>query len=202
MEKKVFLRLKGRFALGNKKFLSGGFVFAEFAIALPLLILLGFGLATVGAKIFELGKNQLADYVLEEEVHDVLSRIIYDARAAKIIVAVKDSSTLIFTYRTINEITKNGGTEIGDVIADKEEPRVYILSNEKIYYERGVIPRNPITGDNYFGLTEVETFDFYPDENYKNVLHVTLELKSVITDHKIKMSTAIFAPGCEELKTS
>ena len=198
MEKKVFLRLKGRFALGNKKFLSGGFVFAEFAIALPLLILLGFGLATVGAKIFYLGKVQLADYVLEEEVHDVLSRIIYDARAAKIIVAVKDSSTLIFTYRTINEITKNGGTEIGDVIADKEEPRVYILSNEKIYYERqSQITRNPITGNNYFGKTKVIEFKF--DKPAEKVLHVTLELESEETHHKIKISTAVYVPGCEKI---
>ena len=49
------------------KIRSGGFALIEFAIALPLLILLTYGLATVGGKIFYLGRIQLADYVLEEE---------------------------------------------------------------------------------------------------------------------------------------
>ena len=191
--------------LFNKKFFCGGFASAQFAIALPLLIFLGFGLASVGAKIFELGKNQLADYVLEEEVHDVLSRIIYDARAAKIIEAYKDSSELKFIYRTINEIKKN--KKEGDVINVKsgsyDETRVYLVSNGKIHYKRQTDnATNPMTGDNYFGETEVTDFKFYSDDEFKNVLHVSLELKSKITGRKIKMSTAIFAPGCEELKTS
>ena len=112
---------------------SGGVGFAEVAIALPLLILLLYGLATVGIKIFYVGKIQLADYVLEEEVHDVLSRLIYDARAAKFVDLNNEVNQIIFTYRTINEIqtkvagTSNYGTLVGDVIADKEENRVYKL---------------------------------------------------------------------------
>ena len=172
-------------------------MFAEFAIALPLLILLGWGLASVGVKIFELGKNQLADYVLEEEVHDVLSRLIYDARAAKIIKKENDI-TLIFTYRTVNEIrAKDGNLAIGDVIADKEEHRIYMVAGKKIHYKRSTeYAAHPITGNNYFGETEVETFDFEFDATTK-ILHVTLELKSKVTDHKIKMSTAVYASGCE-----
>ena len=176
---------------------SRGFVFLEFAIALPLLILLIYGLAMVGIKIFYLGKIQLADYVLEEEVHDVLSRIIYDARAAKNVEAVNGAPTLTFTYRTINEIkAENGGVNLGDVIADKEEARVYVVGNSKIYYERqSEILVNPITGDNYFGETRVTEFKF--EKLAKNVLHITLEMKSEISKHKIKISTAIYMPGCE-----
>lgn len=183
-------------------------MFAEFAIALPLLILLGWGLATVGTKIFELGKIQLADYVLEEEVHEVLSRIIYDARAAKKITAVKNSSTLNFTYRTINEIKKNGGTELGDVIADKEEYRVYVRKNDKIYYQRQAnTTPSPITGNNYFGETKVTQFDFEFDKE-KKILYVTLEMELIEsfnridnedTPHKIKISTAVYMPGCEKI---
>lgn len=169
---------------------------AEFAIALPLLILLGWGLATVGTKIFYLGKIQLADYVLEEEVHDVLSRLIYDARAAKNVTAVEGSPTLIFTYRTIKEVRTNGGIAKRDVIADREEPRVYMLNDSKIYYERQNIPVNPITGDNYFGLTRVTQFKF--NKPAKNVLRVTLEMESEISHHKIKISTAVYMPGCED----
>ena len=191
----------------NKKFRSGGFVFAEFAIALPLLILLGWGLATVGMKIFYLGKIQLADYVLEEEVHDVLSRVIYDARAAKTLLAEKEVPTLTFTYRTINEVqvkvnSSTSGTAKGDVIADKEEKRLYILAGgageegSKINYKRvDEYLANPITGDNYFGETRVTQFDF--DKPVEKVLHVTLEMQSEVTGHKIKMSTAVYMPGCE-----
>ncbi|MBR0260418.1 MAG: hypothetical protein IJQ85_01355 [Selenomonadaceae bacterium] len=187
----------------RKKNHSGGFVFAEFAIALPLLILLGWGLATVGLKIFYLGKIQLADYVLEEEVHDVLSRIIYDARAAKNVKAVNGAPTLTFTYRTINEIkASDGALEVGDVIADKEEHRVYILvgglkkKGSKINYKRvEEVLANPITGDNYFGETRVTQFEF--EKIGEKVLHITLEMQSEVSSHKIKISTAVYMPGCE-----
>ena len=188
---------------------SGGFVFAEFAIALPLLILLLYGLATVGIKIFYLGKIQLADYVLEEEVHDVLSRLIYDARAAKSVEAVNDLRTLSFTYGTINEIQTKGagtgdyGTAHGDVIADKDENRVYLVAGtvgeagSKINYKRQLSEdaSNPITGDNYFGETRVTEFKF--QQLADNVLRVTLEMQSEVSGHKIKISTAVFVPGCE-----
>jgi len=194
--------------LFRKKLNSGGFVFAEFAIALPLLILLFYGLATVGLKIFYLGKIQLADYVLEEEVHDVLSRMIYDARAAKS-VDLSNSLAPTFVYRTINEIktklgTNNYGTAVGDVIADKEEPRVYMLVGElgkegsKIDYKRQTgNATNPITGDNYFGETRVIEFKCSLDKNFKNVLHITLEMQSEVSGHKIKISTAVYMPGCD-----
>ncbi len=195
MSAKILLNWKGRFELFRKN--SGGFVFAEFAIALPLLILLGWGLATVSLKLFDVGKNQLADYVLEEEVHEVLSRIIYDARAAKKVTAENDAPTLIFTYRTIKEVIPLGGGIVkGDVIADCEENRVYMLVNDKIHYKRQTTdPVNPITGNNYFGETRVTEFEF--SKPAENVLHVTLELESEITHHKIKISTAIYMPGCK-----
>ena len=205
----------------NKKFRSGGFVFAEFAIALPLLILLGFGMFFVSTKIFELGKTQLADYVLEEEAHDVLSRLMYDARAAKKVevIGVEGSSTLKFTYRTINEILKsNGGIEVGDVIADKEEKRVYYRAKPeedygdetkpyKIYYQRETAKSSPITGENYFGLTNVREFKFKADKE-KKILYVTLEMEhaddshkaeSEDNSHRIKISTAVYMPSCEKI---
>lgn len=181
----------------NKKFSGGGFVFAEFAIALPLLILLGWGLATVGMKIFYLGKIQLADYVLEEEVHDVLSRLVYDARVAKSLEAVNGAPLLTFTYRTIKESNATDG-----VILSSSEERVYVLAGglgkegSKINYKRiEEYLGNPITGDNYFGQTRVTKFEFKKFDD--KVLHVTLEMQSEVTGHKIKMSTAVYMPGCE-----
>lgn len=187
----------------RKKLNSGGFVFAEFAIALPLLILLLYGLATVGLQIFYLGKIQLADYVLEEEVHDVLSRLIYDARAAKKVVADNELRQVTFTYRTINEKKlAGGGIAAGDVIADKEEVRAYLVAGEfkeagsNIQYKhqaKGLL--NPMTGGNYFGETRVTQFEF--KRLAENVLRVTLEMQSEVSEHKIKISTAVYLPGCE-----
>ena len=195
----------------NKR--SGGFVFAEFAIALPLLILLLYGLATVGVKIFYLGKIQLADYVLEEEVHDVLSRLIYDARAAQSVKAFNDLKEITFTHRTINEIkTKTPGensygTANGDVIADKVNERVYLIhgtigkEGSVINYKRQTKgPFNPITGRNYFGETRITQFEF--DRSADKVLRVTLEMQSEETQHKIKISTAVYMPGCESFSVS
>ena len=188
------------------KIRSGGFVFVEFAIALPLLILLMYGLTIVGLKIFDVGKDQLADYVLEEEVHDVLSRMIYDARAARSVKIENSVSTVTFTYDTIKEvIVSSGGRENGDVIANREEPRVYKLigtlkqEGSKIDYKRQVEgDKNPITGDNYFGKTRIMQFKF--KKIAENVLHVTLEMQSEVTGHKIKISTAVYMPSCKEFK--
>lgn len=185
---------------------SGGFALIEFAIALPLLILLMYGLATVGREIFYLGRIQLADYVLEEEVHDVLSRLIYDARAAKTVDVRNYNGTLTFTYRTINEPKKtNGYIAVGDVINDKENNRVYILkgklgeADSKINYKRiEEYMGNPITGDNYFGATRVIQFAF--DKPADNVLRITLEMQSEVSGHKIKISTAIYMSGCESFE--
>ena len=148
-------------------------------------------------KIFYFGKIQLADYVLEEEVHDVLSRLVYDARVAKTLLAENGVPTLTFTYRTIKESNATDG-----VILASSEQRVYILygglgkEGSKINYKRQEgYPVNPMTGDNYFGRTRVIQFKF--DKPAENVLHVTLEMQSEISGHKIKMSTAVYVPGCE-----
>ena len=89
------------------------------------------------------------------------------------------------------------GTESGDVIADKEEKRVYWRDNDKIYYQRQTEEHpSPITGDNYFGRTAVENFYFKFDKGAK-ILYVTLEMKSLDSPHKIKIDTAVFVSGYE-----
>ena len=176
----------------------------EFAIALPLLILLAYGMATVGVKFFEIGRNQLADYVLEEEVHDVMSRLIYDARAAKKAYAHNygKERSVEFRYRMVYK-DENGNFN------DQEESRVFIVTglkelNSKMNYKRKISGNepltNPMTGKNYFGETRITDFEF--SDPAPNVLRVTLEMQSEVTKHKMRLTTAIYMPGCEIFKVS
>lgn len=200
----------------RQKIRSGGFVYVELAIALPLLILLIYGLSSVAIKIFYLGKVQMADYVLEEEVHDVLSRLIYDARAAHSIDISSNKRRVEFVYPIVVESSysdaaiayrdeRNSGTDE----TEKVTTRVYLISGNlgaegsNINYKRkSGGGGNPITGGNYFGNTRVTALEFSQatdknsGEKIPKVLHVTLELQSEDTKHKIKINTAIYMPGC------
>lgn len=178
---------------------SGGFALVEFAIALPLLILLGWGLATVSLKIFQLGRDQVADYVLETEAQYVLERLTRHARAARAVEVQKlaaDIDQIKFVYHVAENDSANQIFNVNDVW----QTRYFIPGGEggiytKLYAERqNKISGNPITGVNSFGDTKVNKFKFA--ELNDNVLHITLEMESVNTGRKIKICTAIFMPGC------
>lgn len=167
----------------------------EFAIALPLLIFLAYGLALVGAKIFWLGKTQLADYVLEAEAQYVMERITHQARAAKEVAV--NSGMIKFVYHTADDDRENNVTNVADV----QETQYFILRKEAGVYVTLDAKRkndgtltNPITGGNYFGDTQINSLKFHELEN--NVLHIALEMESRVTGHKIKLSTAVFMSGC------
>ena len=163
-------------------------MFVEFAIALPLLILLMCGLAAVGLQTFKLGKDQLADYVLEAEARYVMERITQDARVAKEIYVDNDSD------------------EIKIIFYDTTEPQFYYPYKAKerpskdLYSQRQnkTYPRSPITGNNFFGDTKINSLQF--SELNENVLRIEFEMQSLVTRHKIKIATAVFVPGCEKLE--
>ena len=192
-------------ALFHKKN-SGGFVFAEFAIALPLLIFLMYGLATVSLKIFQLGRNQLADYVLEEEAQRVMERIVQEARVAKEVVIV-DDNTIKFVYHTITDRIENTYAEDYTAIltlVDVLETQYFITyaregrSTPNLYAQRQnkIPPTNPITGENFFGDTKINSLKCERNEE-KKILHISLEMESLVTGRKIKLNTAVFMPNFE-----
>lgn len=178
-------------------------------MALPLLILLGYGLATVSVKIFELGKNQLADYVLETEAQYVMERITHQARVAKEVKVDNDRNSIMFIYHTVND--RSYGTEIFThdgysvfAVYDVLERQYFIprMNSDGTFYENLNAKRtddgnliNPITGGNFFGDTKIISLQF--KELNQNVLHVTLEMESRITERKIKLNTAVFMPNCD-----
>ena len=196
----------------QNNFRSGGFVFAEFAIALPLLIFIVYGLATVSLKIFQLGKTQIADYVLESEAQYLMERVTQEARVAKEITSItpltEDFDTIEFLYHT-------GGTDDKSnvSIADIWETRIFVphvkdLGDGLSYYaninakHQREMEGNPITGSipadgtNFlpFGDTKINRFKLDKDGK---ILHVSLEMESLDTGKKIRLNTAVFMPACE-----
>ena len=177
--------------------LQSGFVFAELAIALPLIILLIYGLASVSMKIFEVSKNQVADYVLEEEAHYLLQRITHQARAAKEVTAQNGSNSVKFVYHTAYDL----GTSM--TVDNVWETQWYLAHTKTdsqaitLYAKRNDdgIFLNPITGANSFGETTLVNLKF--SELNENVLHITLELESLDTGRRLKLSTAVYMPACE-----
>lgn len=181
---------------------DGGFVLVEFAIALPLLILLSWGLLTVSLEIFQLGKSQLADYVLESEAQYVMERITHQARTAKTVNienVYTDIDQIEFVYHTVNDHPTDKIRNVADVwetqifIPNMKE-RVCVNINAK-RQEYGSLS-NPITGGNNFGDTKVNILK-YDLNTARKILHVTLEMESLVTSHTIKINTAVFIPGLE-----
>ena len=159
----------------------------EFAIALPLLILVFYGLGNVAVKIFALGRIQLADYVLEDEARYVMQRITASARAAKNIECDNDSNLIKIIFH------------------DEEEPRFFLRykadgrPNYDLYtvHKNDTYPRNPITGNNSFGDTTINYLHSEVD-TAKKILRIEFELQSLVDNHKIKITTAIYVPGLEK----
>lgn len=184
---------------------GGGFVVAEFAIALPLLILLMYSLATVSVKIFSLGKGQLADYVLEAEAQYVMERITNIARTAREVEVLSGDKVKFVYYvvkdKNFSEVTTLNGYRVF-INNDVLETQYFMLytksgrSAPNLYAKRQNDGRynNPMTGDNYFGDTKVNYLKCDVDEA-KKILHVSLEMESLVTERKIKLNTAVYMPS-------
>ena len=178
---------------------------AEFAIALPLLILLMYSLATVSVKIFSLGKGQLADYVLEAEAQYVMERITNIARTARE-VEVLSGGKVKFVYHVVKDKNFSESTTLNGyrvfINNDVLETQYFMLytksgrSAPNLYAKRQNDGRynNPMTGDNYFGDTKVNYLKCDVDEA-KKILHVSLEMESLVTERKIKLNTAVYMPS-------
>ena len=173
----------------------------EFAIALPLLVLVLYSLAMVSLNIFRLGKNQLADYVLETEAQYAMERITDVARRAKEVEINNYTNKFKFVYRSF-EYTDYKENSLF-INRDVWETRYFIPHRKNggnyvnLYTERQEnIYTNPITGENYFGDTQLISLKF--SKLNENVLRIELEMASIVTRHKIKIATAVFIPGLDK----
>lgn len=176
-----------------------GFVLIEFVIALPLIIMLLYGLVQTTMTVFSTAKSQAADYVLEVEAQDVLTRITNEARTAfyvkrEITYSGQEIDTLVIKYHSIKD-------ENSSDVVDIAERRVYKVSkshklNAKRTNDSSFL--NPITGGNFFSDTII-TFLKYKKLD-ERVLHIELEMESLATNKRIRLSTAVFMPACEEME--
>ena len=194
---------------------QNGFVLAEFVIALPLLILLLFSLGQMTYKIFSIAKTQSADYVLENEAQRVLERITDDAKSAhsveiKQAIGGKEIQEIFFNYHVLGNDLKPAK----DYFKDKTFESSILKVVDLIYTSRYTVGAteghgyyvyaerkangakvNPISGGNFFGDTTVTKLKF--SQPSENVLHIELEIQSLETYKKFKVSTAVFMSACE-----
>lgn len=190
--------------LNRKKFwrepIDGqGFVLVEFAISLPLLILLLYALGQMALQISKFSREQAADYVLEYEAWDVLQKISEDARAAYSVevheaVGGGELYEIFFNYNVASDAQR--------MMTAVRVPRRYTVGATSthgyyIYSERqqGGAKVNPISGGNFLGETSVTQLKF--SEPSENVLHITLELQSAETGKKFKVNTSVYMSACE-----
>ena len=169
-----------------------GFVLIEFVIALPLIILLLYGLTQSTLMIFKVTGEQANDYELEVDVQDVLTRITKDLRTASSVERsprLNNIDTLIIKYHAIKYDAKK--------IIDLIDTRVYkVGDNYKLQAKRrddGTY-LNPITGDDLI----VKQLKYSKLD--ENVIHIKLEMQSLQTNRIVKVSTAVFMPACKEMK--
>jgi len=190
-----------------------GFVLAEFAIALPLLILLLFALGQMTYKIFSIARTQSADYVLENEAQNILQRISDDAKSAhsveiKQAVGGKELQEIFFNYHILgNGLTpkkdyfKNTSVNEAEILDLIYTHRYTVYLPEKggyrVYAERmkNGSKTNPISGGNFFGDTTVTKLKFTQPK--EKILHIELEMQSLVTEKKFKVSTSVFMSAYE-----
>ena len=196
----------------QNKFHSGGFVFVEFAIALPLLIFLMCGLASVGTKIFHASRTQMANYILESEAQYLMERVTQEARVAKSVKVMPRTDKIDKLEIHCHTGGKDDSNELS--VADIWETRFFIPyprqdKDGQFYFANINAKRqddgkygNPITGSlpsgkpNFapFGDTKINRFKF---DKQGKILHVSVEMESMDTGKKIRLNTAVFMPACE-----
>ncbi len=173
-----------------------GFIFLEFVMALPLLILLLYALGTLTLYTAKIAREQVADYVLETEAQYVIDKITEDARAAysvKINHVSQNIEEIILVYHTIQKKDQT--------FYDVFTQRRYTVSSPNNFFcvyaerlENGPLV-NSITGDNSYGKTFVKQLDFEIEDK---ILFITLEMQSVVTEQKVKFKTAVYMPAYGE----
>lgn len=160
----------------------------------------------------KIAREQVADYTLETEAQEIISRITQDARVAYRVEISKSKipdsklETVLFVchanqQNNINEIcfyeVWTQRIYAVDSASSNFDDKIY----KNVYFKRtnDINFNNPITGKNDFGNTDVLQLNYSESLLSKKILHITLEMQSGVTDKKIKFNTAVYMPNCKKI---
>ncbi len=183
--KKIF----GYIPMIKRKNNECGFVFLELAVGLPLIIMLLWTMNSMFANTWQKCKFAMADFVLQQEMELVMARMVEMAKIAYKVDIKNNGSSITFYYY---EFTDFNGPQ----------------SNTYIYFQRGILLHrgvtsglsNPITGLDMYSSTAVNKFYcrlLAPE--HPNLLHITLDAKSLVSQHNFTLTTEVFMRGYQNL---
>ncbi len=170
-----------------------GFILAEFAIGLPLLMLGLWAMGHLLSSTWTTCRHLIADFTLQMEVRDAMSRIVEDMRAAR---SLEWDGVL-----SIDVYYDRGGEIIESAVGSNTARRpifYYRSTNDEgrfcIYRQRQKNEKSmPITGSDL--LSDVEVKKFLPEPIDDRLWRVTIEAESHISEHKFKLMTMVYAEG-------
>lgn len=179
-----------------------GFVLAEFAIALPLLIFLLYSLGMVTVNGLKIAREQVADYVLETEAQYVIDRITTDARAAHS-VQIKDANDFDEIIFICHSNRSDGNdSRFYDIFTQ----RIYRIDSGTdnsfhVYFKHKDDERHPtpLIGNSIFGNHIVTAFETDRDKLERKIFHITFEMRSRVTPQKVKFATSVYMPACKKI---
>ena len=125
-----------------------------------------------------------ADFILQQEIESVMSRIVKDAQIAY---KIKTSDgKLRFYQHEMPSINK---------VQDREGGKPwYKLKGGAIYYNGEY---SPITSGNYLSGVIVKNFEYYQNPDHPKLLYITIEAESFQTKHRIRLTTEVYMRGLQ-----
>ena len=190
-----------------------GFVLAEFAIALPLLILLLYALGMLTVSGLKIAREQVADYALETEAQYVIDRITKDARAAHAVKITNsdhnNAEEIFFVYHTLSKKFEGNHPKIwAKDVLDQRRYTVHSPNNTnsttkffQVYAERQESGEtsNPITGEISFGKTFVAELKFDESKLHDKILHIKFKLQRADLKQAVEFNTSVYMPACKKI---
>ena len=128
-----------------------------------------------------------ADFVLQQEIEQVMNRIVTDAKIAYAIEPPEQNGRLRFYQHEMPAFNKVKNRYTVD------KPW-YKLRAGTIYYNGN---SSPITGGNALSGVIVKKFEYYQKPNHPNLLYIKIEAESFLTNHRITLTTEVFMRGLQ-----
>ena len=181
-------KIFGFFRLHSLNINEHGFVFLEFAVGLPLIVVLLLSLNNLFTNSWTKCKYMIADFILQQEMESAMDRIVADARIAYDIENPELYGRLKFY--------QHGGLKSAKNIKNRhnDDKPWYKLSNGKIYHNW---ESSPITGDNILSGTYIWKFEYHQAANHPKLLYISLEAESMRSRHRFILKTEVFMRGLQ-----